>query len=76
MNHQYTIKDVLLKVEHVNLQYDNKQILRDISFEVHDIVRPDVVQGQIIAIIGKSGMGKTQLLKILAGLVNARFRFS
>jgi len=66
----YIVKETLLKVENVNLQYDNKQILRDVNFEIHDIVRPGMTQGQIVAIIGKSGMGKTQLLKILAGLVN------
>ena len=69
MCHKYIIKDTLLKVENVNLQYDNKQILRDVNFEIHDIIRPDIVQGQIVAIIGKSGMGKTQMLKILSGLV-------
>jgi ABC-type nitrate/sulfonate/bicarbonate transport system ATPase subunit len=69
MNHLYTMKDTLLKVENVNLQYDGKLILRDINLEIHDIVRPELTQGQIVAIIGKSGMGKTQLLKILSGLV-------
>jgi ABC-type nitrate/sulfonate/bicarbonate transport system ATPase subunit len=69
MNHQYIVKDLILKVEQVNLKYDNKQILRDINFEIYDIVRPEIVQGQIVAIIGKSGMGKSQLLRILSGLI-------
>lgn len=69
MNHTYTTNGLLLKAENINLQYDNKQILKDINFEIHDIVRPELVQGQIVSIIGKSGMGKTQLLKILAGLI-------
>jgi ABC-type nitrate/sulfonate/bicarbonate transport system ATPase subunit len=64
----YQIKDTILKVEKVNLAYSGRQILRDVSFEIKDIVRPGVTQGQIAALIGRSGIGKTQLFKILAGL--------
>lgn len=66
---EYTIKDLLLKASGINLKYDTKQILRDVNFEIHDIHRPDVTQGQVISLIGRSGIGKTQLFKILAGMV-------
>jgi ABC-type nitrate/sulfonate/bicarbonate transport system ATPase subunit len=36
---------------------------------VHNIVRPGISQGQVISLIGRSGIGKTQLFKILAGLI-------
>lgn len=68
MQSSYQIKDTILKVENVSLAYGNKQILRDINFEIRDVVRPNVTQGQIAALIGRSGVGKTQLFKILAGL--------
>ena len=61
-------KDTLLKAENINLSYDDKVILRDINFCIKDIVRPDVKQGQVVSLIGRSGIGKTQLFKILSGL--------
>ena len=65
---QYTKTEVLLKAEHVQLTYDNKPILRDINFAIRDIVRPGMQQGQIVSLIGRSGIGKTQLFKLLSGL--------
>ncbi len=64
----YTKKQVLLKAEHVQLQFGNDIILRDINFEIKDIVRPGMMQGQVVSLIGRSGMGKTQLFKLLSGL--------
>ncbi len=64
----YIKKEVILKAENVNLCYDNKPILRDINFNIKDIIRPDVKQGQVVSLIGRSGIGKTQLFKLLAGL--------
>lgn len=58
----------LLLVENISLQYDDKLILRDINFCVKDIVRPGMEQGQVVSLIGRSGIGKTQLFKILSGL--------
>ncbi len=58
----------LLQVENINLQYDDKIILRDVNFCVKDIVRPGIEQGQVVSLIGRSGIGKTQLFKILSGL--------
>lgn len=65
---QYQQKEILLKASNINLSYGDKVILRDVNLEVRDVVRPGVQQGQIISIVGQSGMGKTQLFKILAGL--------
>lgn len=58
----------LLQVENINLQYDDKIILRDINFSIKDIIRPGMEQGQVVSLIGRSGIGKTQLFKILSGL--------
>lgn len=63
-----TKTDILLNVQNVNLSLGGKQILRDINFKVNDIHRTGVEQGQVVALIGKSGIGKTQLFNILAGL--------
>jgi ABC-type nitrate/sulfonate/bicarbonate transport system ATPase subunit len=60
--------DTLLAVEHVNLQYGDKVILRDVSVEVKDVNRRCHVQGQVVGFVGPSGCGKTSLFRIIAGL--------
>jgi NitT/TauT family transport system ATP-binding protein len=60
--------DTLLKIDHVSLSYDDKIILRDVNAEIRDIVRPDCTQGQVVGFLGPSGIGKTQLFRIIAGL--------
>jgi ABC-type nitrate/sulfonate/bicarbonate transport system ATPase subunit len=64
----YSKGEVLIEVKDVNLSYD-KQILRDIHFKIHNITRPGMSQGQVISLIGRSGIGKTQLFKVIAGLI-------
>lgn len=64
----YTKTDVIVKVDHVCLQYGDKVILRDVDAEIRDIVRPDCVTGQVICFLGPSGIGKTQLSRIMTGL--------
>jgi ABC-type nitrate/sulfonate/bicarbonate transport system ATPase subunit len=65
----YKKEQVILSVEGVHLDYD-RPILRDINFQVHNITRPNLQQGQVVSLIGRSGIGKTQLFKILSGLMN------
>jgi len=60
--------DTLLKVDHVSLSYDDNVILRDVNAEIRDIVREDCTQGQVVGFLGPSGIGKTQLFRIIAGL--------
>ncbi|MGG9962772.1 ABC transporter ATP-binding protein [Ferruginibacter sp. SUN106] len=59
---------VLLEAKNIQLSYDDKIILRNINFCIKDIVRPGMQQGQVVSLIGRSGIGKTQLFKILSGL--------
>jgi ABC-type nitrate/sulfonate/bicarbonate transport system ATPase subunit len=60
---------VILQAENVSLRIGEKQILRDINFCIHDLVRPNVKQGQVVSLVGRSGIGKTQLFKIISGLL-------
>lgn len=64
----YTTAQTLLSIEHVDLTLDNKLILRDVCAEIKDIERADCVQGQVICFLGPSGIGKTRLSRIIAGL--------
>lgn len=64
---QHTKAEVILQVKDVQLTYD-RPVLRDINFCIRNIVRPGFSQGQVVTLIGRSGIGKTQLFKILSGL--------
>jgi len=64
----HTKAEVILKAEDVQLLFGDRIILKDINFRIHDIIRPGFKQGQVVSLIGRSGIGKTQLFKILSGL--------
>jgi polar amino acid transport system ATP-binding protein/sulfate transport system ATP-binding protein len=64
----YEFRETLLRVEHVSKSYGDSQILRDVNLEIKNIVRPGMTQGQVVALLGPSGVGKTTLFRILAGL--------
>jgi ABC-type nitrate/sulfonate/bicarbonate transport system ATPase subunit len=57
----------LLTIDHVSLSYGDKIILRDVNAEVREILRNES-KGQVVGFLGPSGMGKTQLFRIMAGL--------
>lgn len=64
----YEIKEVLLDVKGVSQVLGGRTILRDVNLQVHDIYRPGMTQGQVVALLGPSGIGKTRLFRLLAGL--------
>lgn len=64
----YEKKETILKVENVSLKLGGNQILKNVNVDVKDIVRPGISQGQIIGLIGPSGVGKTKFFEMLAGL--------
>ena len=55
------ITSSLIKVRNLEARYGETPVLQDVSFDVH--------QGEILAIIGGSGCGKTTLLRHLVGLL-------
>lgn len=52
--------DYILKCESLSVGYHHKAIVENISFQVH--------RGEIVSIIGQNGVGKSTLLKTMAGL--------
>lgn len=69
MTYPYELRDTLIKVDHVHASRGGRPVLRDIAVEIKDVVRPDVAdQGQVVGVLGPSGVGKTTLFRILAGL--------
>jgi len=51
--------DNLVEVENVNFAYDSRQILKGVSLNIR--------RGQVVAIMGLSGCGKTTLLRLIGG---------
>lgn len=66
----YTKNETLLKIENVSLQLGDNLILKDVNVNIKDIIRPNMKQGQVVSILGPSGVGKTKLFEIMSGLLN------
>lgn len=64
----YEVRETLVSICEVGLELEGRKILDGVSAEVKNIVRPGCSQGQVVGILGPSGVGKTQLSLILAGL--------
>ncbi len=64
----YKLSDTLLKIENLSLSYKKQLVLRDINLEIKDISVEGTTTGQILTLVGRSGVGKTQLFKQIAGL--------
>ena len=64
----YEYGGVILKAENISLALGGNAILRDLDLEVRDLRRPGMVAGQVVGLLGPSGIGKTRLFRILAGL--------
>lgn len=58
----------VLRVNDVSLELGGKQILRDVNLEIRNVRRPGLSQGQVVGLLGPSGIGKTRLFRIIAGL--------
>ncbi len=54
----------MLRIEKLNQYYGGSHILRDLSFEIP--------AGKVTALLGRNGVGKTTLLRVLMGLVPTR----
>ena len=67
---KYELKQTILYVDNVSIGYDEgKPVLKNVTMVEKDVVRPGVEStGQIIAVVGRSGRGKSTLFKVLTGL--------
>lgn len=58
----------IFKSENVWLTLGGSLILRDVDVELRDVRRPGQVTGQVVGLLGPSGIGKTRFFRIMAGL--------
>jgi len=66
----YTTNETLLYVDNVSAGYDGKVIIKDITMIEKNVVRKDYDStGQVIAVLGRSGRGKSTLFRVLTGLL-------
>jgi ABC-type nitrate/sulfonate/bicarbonate transport system ATPase subunit len=69
MNRTYNRSGRLITIENLNLEFNGNKILRDINLHIDDVHRPNMQQGQVVAVLGPSGIGKTQLFRCISGLM-------
>jgi ABC-type multidrug transport system ATPase subunit len=70
----YTEDKCLIEVNNLFVRYGDQIILRDVGndkipFRINDVKREGMLQGQVVAVLGRSGRGKSTFFRSLAGLV-------
>lgn len=58
---------LVLKVDSVQLAYNERKILQDVYLEC--------TQGQVIGLLGRNGCGKSSLLKVIFGTLQASYKY-
>lgn len=63
----YTRGERLLDIRGVSHEFNGHKVLNNVTGHVDNLIREDVDQGQVLAILGPSGVGKSVLFSIIAG---------
>lgn len=66
---EYTNNELLLQVQNLGVTYGTKKIISNISFDITNVKVEGLNQGQCVAVVARSGRGKSTLFKALAGLI-------
>jgi len=68
MDIPYVYKQTLIKLDNLWLIYQGRTVIRDLCGEIKEVYVPGKVTGQVVGLLGPSGRGKTQTLRMLSGL--------
>mgnify|MGYP001426684621 FL=1 len=52
----------LLAVKDISMSFEKRQILKDLSFEIH--------KGSIVGMLGPNGVGKSTIINLVCGLIS------
>jgi polar amino acid transport system ATP-binding protein/sulfate transport system ATP-binding protein len=63
----HTFGKTLLKIDNVSLSYGGKPVLKGVNAVIQEITR-EGSKGQVVGFLGPSGIGKTSLFRLMAGL--------
>ena len=63
-----SVGQIVLRVRDVSVRRGSTRVLDGVSFEVVDRIREGRTTGQVVSLPGPSGIGKTTLLRVIAGL--------
>lgn len=58
------MKETILTLENINAGYNDLQVLFDVSLHID--------RGEIVALLGQNGAGKSTILKVIAGLIDKK----
>jgi ABC-type nitrate/sulfonate/bicarbonate transport system ATPase subunit len=65
----YEEKDIILHVDNLSVADGDHVIIQNVNLIERNVTRTDIVQGQTIAVVGRSGRGKSTFFRALTGLV-------
>jgi len=68
MKYTYKTNGTALLLENVSVTIGQKTIIENINILEKNVARDGLQQGQMIAVVGRSGRGKSTLFKVLTGL--------
>ncbi len=66
--YSYTLSSDLVVVEDLCVSYGDVKVLDKVNGRIPNVVRPGMRQGQVVSLLGPSGVGKSQLFLRLSGL--------
>ena len=58
------MKETILTLENIDAGYKDLQVLFDVSLHIH--------RGEVVALLGQNGAGKSTILKVITGLVEKK----
>lgn len=69
----YERRKLLLDIQGISLSYQGVPVLKNVNGRIYDLHEDKQTRGQVLGILGPSGVGKTQLFKILCNMQRTNY---